>query len=923
MLKIVKAKCENKINPINIDKKMPQFSWILESDQNDVEQTAYQIQVWAGGVTGERPKKLLWDTGKQESWDTHGLTYAGKELESRSTYFWQAAVWDNKGETARSEIQKFETVFFNAGEWHAEFIEPDPMPRGLNFDPLVEAKEKWNAYMAQMIQGKMEGYLDIDSYLQSQPMYPFYPAVMMYRKFQAEAPVARARLYMTAHGVYECYLNGNKAADVCLAPEFTTYDKLLKYQVYDVTNAVLVGENAIGVVIADGWYKGKIANGRGCEYGDNPGLLMELHLVYTDGRTECIISDEQMVFSYDSPYQRADIYHGETYDARKRVKDFGKVSLDASNWKPVHKVPFEKNVLAVQTDAPIRKIAELEPKELYVNGKGETILDLGQNFAGHIRISGMEGEAGTEIMLEHTEELAPDGSFVYPFTDKAQAQKDIYIFSGEGAEIWEPAFTYHGFRYVKITGQGKEPWRREQFRGIVVSSDNEKSGDFRCSDERINRLQQNIVWSQLSNMVGTPTDCPTREKAGWTGDVVVYAKTACFNQSLQNFYKEWLKSVRTEQLENGVVQNTVPLIKNYIQQLGGGSVGWGDVIITLPWDIYQIYGDRSVLEENYGAMKKWMAYLEDLAYHQIPPEAEGLTGEALENQHYLLNTGFHFGDWLVPGIVNEAGFADGPASAFLTGYPVATAIFAGNTDIMCKIAEILNDKEAVDKYAVLGKKIRKAFTETWLLPDGTLQNDLQGLYVLALQMNMVPEEKREILLNRLVERIQDNNGCMDTGFMSVPYILDVLTENGRRQEAHRLLYQEQCPSWLYEVEHGATTMWESWNAVRPDGSKDGCSFNHYAFGCVGDWIYKNLLGIKNEGVAYNKITIKPDFEAGLSWVRGYYESVYGTIRVEWEKKEKEILCRIEIPVNVKASVRLGGKEETFGSGTYELRYSID
>lgn len=921
MLKIVKTQCENRTNPINVDRTNPVFSWILESDKKNVEQTAYQIQVWEGEASGEQSENLLWDTGKLESRDTYGILYAGKELESLGTYFWKAAVWDNQGEKAISEIQTFETVFFEAKEWQAEFVEPEPMPRGLDFDPLEKAKEKWNAFMAQMMQGKMDEYLDIDSYLQSQPMYPFYPAVMMYRKFQAKADVVKARLYITAHGVYECCLNGNSAADTCLSPEFTTYDKLLKYQVYDVTNAVHIGENAIGVVIADGWYKGKIANGRGCEYGDNPGLLLELHLTYADGRTECIISDEQFVFSYDSPCLRADIYHGETYDARKRVKDFGSVSMDASGWKPVHKVSFEKNVLAAQTDAPIRKVAELEPKALYVNGQGETILDLGQNFAGRIRISGIEGDAGTEIMLEHTEELAPDGSFVYPFTDKVQAQKDIYICSGEGEETWEPAFTYHGFRYVKITGQGKEPWEIGQFRGIVVSSDNETAGGFQCSDERLNRLQQNIVWSQLSNMIGTPTDCPTREKAGWTGDVVVYAKTACFNQSLQNFYKEWLKSVRAEQLENGVVQNTVPLIKNYIQQLGGGSVGWGDVIITLPWDLYQIYGDRSALEENYEAMKKWMDYLEAMAYHQLPPEAEGLTGETLENQHYLLNTGFHFGDWLVPSIVNEAGFADGPASSFLTGYPVATAIFAGNTDIMCEIARILGDKDAVEKYAALGKKIRKAFTDTWLLPDGTLQNDLQGLYVLALQMNMVPEEKRERLIDRLAERIQENHGCMDTGFMSVPYILDVLSENGRKEEARRLLYQNQCPSWLYEVEHGATTMWESWNAIKPDGSKDGCSFNHYAFGCVGNWMYKNLLGIKNEGAAYDKIRIEPDFEAGLSWVKGYYESVHGTIRVEWEKKEKEIICQIEIPVNVQAAVRLGDREEMLGSGTYRLQYA--
>lgn len=918
MLRVFKMQCEYKENPINVDRERPEFAWKLSSDAENVCQTAYRMQVWAGEAVHE--ENLLWDSGKRESSDTYGIRYEGKELESRSVYLWQVTAWDTKGEQAVSEVQVFETVFLDIQEWQAGLIEPDSLPRGLDNDPLEAAQEKWNAFLMQMMQGKMEEYLDIDSYIQAQPMYPFYPAVMMYRKFQAEDSLVRARLYITAHGVYEFYINGERTTDACLTPEFTTYDKLLKYQVYDVTDAIRHGENAVGVVIADGWYKGKIANGRGCEYGDNPGLLLELDLVYADGRTERICSDEEFVYSYDSPYLRADIYNGETYDARKQVKDFGSAVMDTSCWKTVHEMPFEKSVLMVQTNAPIRPVKELEPQKLYVNGQGETILDMGQNIAGHIRISGMEGDAGTEIMLEHTEELAPDGSFTYPFTGKVQAQKDIYIFNGEGVENWEPSFTYHGFRYVKITGQGKTPWKIEQFKGIVVTSDNEKAGEFRCSDEKLNKLQENIVWSQLGNMIGTPTDCPTREKAGWTGDVVVYAKTACFNQSLLNFYKEWLKSVRAEQLENGVVQNTVPLIKNYIQQLGSGSVGWGDVILTLPWDLYRIYGDKSVLEENYEAMKKWMGYLEDMAYNQLPPEAESLSGEALENQHYLLNTGFHFGDWLVPSIVNEAGFADGPKSSFLTGFPVATAIFAGNTDIMCEIAQILGDQEAVEKYASLGKKIRKAFTDTWLLEDGTLQNDLQGLYVLALQMNMVPEEKRERLLSRLTERIEENNGCMDTGFMSVPYILEVLSENGRKKEAHGLLYQNQCPSWLYEVEHGATTMWESWNAIKPDGSKDGCSFNHYAFGCVGDWMYKNLLGIKNDGVAYDKVIIEPDYEAGLSYAKGFYDSVHGPICVEWQKEEDEIILQIEIPVNVRAVVRYKGQEKAVGSGKYSFCY---
>ncbi len=920
MLQFQRVQCENKLNPINVDNKNPSFSWILSSDKKNVEQTAFQIRVWECKWRGAGAEKLVWDSGKVESRETYGIRYIGDVLKSRSSYCYQIMAWDNQGECAQSEMQMFSTVVFEADEWQAGFVEPDPLPLGLEEDPLDIAKQKWQEYVFHMMCGEMGEFFNVDGYLQAAPKYPYYPAVMMFRKFRVGAKVVQATLYMTVHGVYEYYLNGKKGSDVCLAPEFTTYDRLLKYQVYDVTQSIHEGENAIGVVIADGWFKGKIANGVGCEYGTNPALFMELELLYEDGKKEVICSDEQFSYSFDGPYTRADIYNGETYDARKRIADFASVKMNTENWRPVHKVDTDKGVLSVQADAPIRPVREIEPVALSMNQKGELILDMGQNFAGHIRVSGMKGAPGTKIVFEHTEELAPDGSFTYPFTEKVQAQRDIYIMDGSGEESYEPAFTYHGFRYVRITGVGSEPWKKEQFIGIAVSSDNETAGDFRCSDEKLNQLQKNIVWSQISNMIGIPTDCPTREKAGWTGDVVVYAKTACFNQSLLEFYKEWLKSVRVEQLENGVVQNTGPLIQNYLNQIGGGSTGWGDVIITLPWELYQIYGEKAVLEENYPAMKKWMGYLEDLAYHQLPPGAENLTGEELENQHYLINTGFQFGDWLVPSIVNDEGFADGPKSSFLTGFPVATVLYANDADLMCKVAAVLGDAEAIAKYQELGKKIRKAFADTYLLPDGRLENDLQGLYIMALKMNMVPEEKRESLLNRLVKLIQENGGCMDTGFMSVPYILDVLSENGRKDEAYKLLYQNQCPSWLYEVERGATTMWESWNAIKPDGSKDGCSFNHYAFGCVGNWIYKNVLGIQNVGVGYDKVVIEPDVDSELAWVRGHYDSVRGRIAVEWEKTEEGISVRVEIPVNVVATVRLGdGVEKTVGSGCYEWK----
>ncbi|MDO4337296.1 MAG: family 78 glycoside hydrolase catalytic domain [Eubacteriales bacterium] len=905
------VRCENLKNPINIAVKNPRFSWEIDSDEKAVFQKSYRITVQKDG-------RLCWDSGWREDNRTFGIRYMGEELKSRTAYIYKIEAVLSNGETVYSQSCSFETVVFDNREWIAKFIEPDKLPK-LEYEPLEECKEKWNEVVQKMMKGETAEFFDTDAYLKSQPCHPYHPAVMMYRKFSLPSASWKARVYMTAHGIYEFYINGVLASDVQLAPEFTTYDKILKYQVYDVTELLHAGENAVLAVVADGWYKGKICSGRGCEYGDNPGLFLEMDVCCADGSRQKLISDEKFVYSYDGPVRRADLYNGQTVDARYEIPGFATVNMDVQNWKPVHSVEENLNVLTAQADAPIRKLDELEAIEVFTNKKGETIVDFGQGFAGHIRVEGIKGTEGTEIVFEHTEQLGQEQQFIYPFADGEQKQKDIYILNGKGKECFEPSMTYHGFRYVKVTSSCEMIWKKEQFKGIVIGTDNELSGSFLCSDERLNRLQENIFWSQRSNMIGIPTDCPTREKAGWTGDVYVYAKTSCFNQNLLSFYEEWLKSVRKEQMENGGVQNTVPLIRNYVQQIGGASTGWGDVIVELPWQLYRIYGDRKVLEENYEAMKKWLSYLEGQAGIVIPDPSAHMTEREQENQRYLLNTGFHFGDWLVPSVTNEEGFADGPASSFLTGHTIATAIYADTTEKVGKIAEILGDEQEAEHCRKLSARIREAFEETYLQPDGRLKQDMQGVYVLALRMKMVSEEHRKGLLDRLVEKIKENGGCMDCGFMSVPHILDVLSENGKKEEAYSLLFQEKCPSWLYEIKQGATTMWESWNAIREDGSRDGCSFNHYAFGCVGDWMYRNILGIRNVGVGYDRIEICPDIFCGLDWAKGYFDCVHGRISVEWKKHENgSVHILVHIPENTSAVLRVGSITQEVGSGSFEI-----
>lgn len=533
----------------------------------------------------------------------------------------------------------------------------------------------------------------------------------------------------------------------------------------------------------------------------------------------------------------------------------------------------------------------------------------------------IHAKAGEEISFEHGEVLDADGNFIYAFTDSSREQKDVYISAGKDGEIFEPEFTYHGFRYVRVTG-GKD-WRPEQFTAKAISSANPVTGSFQCSDEKLNQLQHNIYWSQRSNTVGIPTDCPTREKAGWTGDVVTYGETALYNQEMTAFFEDWLESIRREQKENGHVMNTVPLIKNYIQQTYAGSLGWGDVILTLPMQLYRISGDKSVLAVCRDAMEKWMNAMQ-IAADELPQGVEDSPEN--ENQHYLINTGFHFGDWLVPSVKNEAGFSDGPASSFLTMNVVDTALLAADADLLAEILEILGEPEKAEEYKTYARRVRKAFREELCTEDGKLKQEMQGSYILALKYHMVPEEMEKEFAARPAEMIVKNDYKPDAGFMSVPYILDVLCDYGYRDLAWKVLNQKGCPGWIYEVEHGATTMWENWDAVHPDGVVDGCSFNHYAFGCVGNFLYRRVLGIQNAGVGYDRILLEPGYDFGLEWAEGSYHSVHGEIRLRWEKTgtpdgsgAAAIKVSGCIPANTEAELVLpDGSRQKLGSGGFEF-----
>ncbi|MNO14186.1 Bacterial alpha-L-rhamnosidase [compost metagenome] len=911
MLQITNVKCEYFTNPIGIDKEVPVFGWKLSSTRNNTYQQAYQIVVHQG-------EKVVWDSGRIDSRQTFAVPYEGDSLRSRTEYRYHIRIWDDTDNEVMSEEQTFETAFLHQGDWKALFVEPDPLG-ALEQNPYTAAEGIWYEFVGKMMKGEQPEYVDLDAVMASLPLQPYHPATLIRKEFVVSKKIEKARIYMTAHGVYDIQVNGEAITDALLAPEYTSYDKLLKYQTYDVTSHLLQGANALGVTIADGWFKSKLATGRGNDYGDTLGLLLQLEITFADGSVETVNTDETFKFSYDGPYRYADLFTGVKYDARMELNGFSVAGFDDSAWGNVTVKDFDKQRLFAQSHPPIRAFAAIEAQDILTTPNGDTVIDFGQNMAGYIRAT-ITGIEGMEVAFEHGETLDEHGNFYYPWLDEHRKQTDIYVCSGKGTEVFEPKFTYHGFRYVRIKGYiGK--LNKEQFQAVAISSDNEISGSFHCSNEQINQLQSNIYWSQRSNMVGIPTDCPTREKAGWTGDVLIYAKTALYNQNLIGFFDSWIRNLKADQLTDGQVLNIVPKLRSYMHMHFSGSIGWGDVIVTLPWDLYQSYGDVTILSDHFEAMEQWMKHLERTA-EELPPEAAQMEGRTLDNQKYIVNTGFHLGDWLAPSIVNEAGFADGPLSAYLTKDLVSTSLYANSADIFSQICLTLGYAVKAEEYRALAERIRAAYEEEYVAEDGTLKNSYQGNYVLALQMKMVSKDRRSLLASKLVELIRLNGNCLDTGFMSVPYLLDVLYDHGYKEVAYELLYQNKYPSWLYEIENGATTMWESWDAIRPDGKVGNGSFNHYAFGCVGDFMYRRILGIQQAGAALDRLLIKPDFTCGLDSVSGSYESVHGTIRVEWRQDEEMQEVALHIPANVKASLQLGEEEPVeLGNGEYTFSKS--
>lgn len=845
-LRVVGLRTEYQQNPLSLDARRPRLSWQLQTTRRGVMQAAYQLRVARTERELRAASGFLFDSGRVNSDESVHRAYDGPPLRSGQRYYWQVRVWDASGRASEwSDVAFWETGLLEAADWKAAWIEPD-WPE----DPKQST-----------------------------------PAPMLRREFNVNGEIESARAYVTSHGLYELWLNGERVGDQVFTPGWTSYNRRLQYQTYDVTRLLRNGSNAIGALLGNGWYRGNLAwAGKRNIYGDRLALLAQLRITYRDGREEIIGTDRNWKAA-TGPLLMSEIYHGETYDARLEKPGWTSAGFADSQWSGVRVAEHRKDILVAPAGPPVRRIQELRPVKIFKTPAGDTVVDLGQNLVGWVRVK-VQGAAGTTITLRHAEVLDKAGNF---YTENLRAAKATaqYTLKGGGIETFEPHFTFFGFRYVAVSGWPGE-LTPDSLTGVVVHSDMTPTGEFETSSALINQLQHNIEWGQKGNFLDVPTDCPQRdERLGWTGDAQVFSRTAAFNMDVAGFFTKWLRDLAADQYPNGSVPHVIPDVLGSAEgQQAGGSAAWADASVIIPWNMYLSYGDKRILEEQYPSMKRWVEYMRQRA-----------------GDDYIWDGDNHFGDWLAFATTRS----DYPGAT--TGKDlIATAFFAYSTDLLQRTAQILGKQDEAAHYREQLSRIKDAFRREFVTETGRVGEDTQTAYALALQFDLLPEALRPVAAKRLAREIGQRKH-LTTGFVGTPYLCHVLTRYGYLDEAYLLLNREQYPSWLYPVKQGATTIWERWDGQKPDGSfqdKGMNSFNHYAYGAIGEWMYRVMAGIEIDPAApgYKHILIQPQPGGGFTRVRASHKTMYGKLSSAWTLNDSSFELRVEVPANTRATVRL-------------------
>ncbi len=866
MIKIEKLMLNYEVNPIGIT-KATQFGWIIGSKYSDVLQTSYHLQVGKD----EKLETVLFDSGLVKSEESVHVIAEGFTLESCTRYYFRVKITDNYGnESLWSEPGVFVTALLDNKEWEGKFISAETLE-------------------------------DVDN---SKGTY-------VRGTFETKGNIKEAFVYTTALGLYNLYLNGQKVSKDEMTPGWTSYNKHLLYQTYDISEQLQEGNNAIGAMLGAGWYKGKMGfEGRRNNYGKQTAFLCQLVIIYEDGTHQIVVSDETWK-GFDAPVVFSEIYDGETYDARKEIKDWNRFTFDDTTWRPVEIIAYDKAVLTAQAGCRVKEITEIPAKKILTTPEGDTVIDFGQNLTGWVTFK-VQGKAGDVVELNCFEILDASGN-VYLDNLRGAKETITYICKDEKEVEFHPFFTYQGFQYAKITSYPGEI-KLDNFTAFAVHSDMEPTGTFECSNKDINQLQHNILWGLKGNFLDVPTDCPQRnERLGWTGDAQIFCRTASYLMNTYTFYKKWLVDVAADQTEEGGVPHVVPDILSLsdsddwlIRQGTHSAAAWADVAVINPWTLYLTYGDKVILEDQYESMKSWVEFM------------------FTHSKKGIWNYKLQFGDWVA--LDAEEGSYFGATPNDLT----CTAFYAYTTNLFSKIANVLGKKEDYENYTNLYHSIKEVFQQTFFQKDGTLTAQTQTAHIISLYFDLVPEQYREKTVNSLIELLDKENGHLVTGFVGTPYFCHALSQNGHTKEAYDLLLKDDFPSWLYQVKMGATTVWEHWDGMKPDGtmwSPDMNSFNHYAYGAIGEWLYRVVAGfeINEEKPGYKHSIIHPHVGGDLEFVNATYDSVYGMLKVAWKVEDRKVTLEVTIPHNTTATIILDGKEyveKKVGSGQYQYDYEI-
>lgn len=908
-------RCEYLSNPIGVDEPKPRLGWLLNSEQRGARQTAYEIQVATSASLLMTDAADLWKSGKIQSARQNGIEYDGALLPSRQTAYWRVRTWDQTNQPGPwSETATWEVGLRETADWQAKWIsEGDVRPtakltlryasyestdRKLTKDVLPQLNAKLHdgrlnftvnntTFNGDPAPGKKK-QLTVHYALNDGPelseifrenaevWLPMLPPQELRRSFSVQKAVAKARLYVTALGLYDLRINTHAVTDSVLNPIWTNYHKRARYQAYDVTSLIKEGSNAIGGSIAGGFFSGHIANSNFQFYGKRPALLAQLELTYADGTSERIATDDSWR-SHTGPIHLTDIMIGEDYDARLAIDGSDPALPDDGQWSPVriNADDASRRLLSAQVAEPIRQLMILKPQAVTQTGPGKWLFDFGQNMVGVPRLN-TNAPAGTRITFRFAEMLQPNGT-IYTANYRAATSIDSYVCRGGGLETWQPKFTYHGFRYVELTGLPDKP-DADTLLGVVQGSGTPYVGSFRCSDERINRLCSNIVWGQRGNFFGVPTDCPQRdERLGWLGDAQVFITTATYNADVAAFFTKWLEDVDDEQLPDGRFTSTAP----DTDLVTAGVPGWADAGVICPWVIYATYGDDRQLARHLPAMKRFVDWCQE----------HGSTNLIRDKAR-----GADFGDWLS---------INADTSKELLG----TAYFAHSANLLARSCGVLGDSAGQAKYAKLFEQIKAAFHKRYVASDGTIGNGTQTSYALALAFNLLPENERPAAARKLVDEIKAKGDHLSTGFLGVSYLLPALSENGHADIAYRLLVQDTFPSWLFSIKHGATTIWERWDGYTPEKGfqRPGMnSFNHYSLGSCGKWLYERVAGIGqvHNGTGFEMLEIRPLTDGPITSASAEYLSPRGLVKVGWSRVENELQLNVTVPPNVTARVHL-------------------